>query len=257
MTQKQRLEVIRQTVQQQKKVVVSVLAEQFEVTEETIRRDLDKLEAEGLVARTYGGAVLNAESNTENLDFIRRERKHSEEKLVIANLTEELLSNNITIGCDASSTVVAALTVLKDRKTATVFTYSAQAVSALEDSELRVISSGGILERQTLSFGGPIAKKTLASYYTDVALFSCKALNLEGGIYDSNEEETELKKILISHAQKRILLADHSKFDRLAFVHLSALDSVNTIVTDRKPSDAWVRALAAKGIELVYPAEEA
>ncbi len=115
MGQKQRLEEIRQKVRQERRVVVSELSVLFGVTEETIRRDLDKLEAEGVVARTYGGAVLNGEASMERIEFNRRAAICVEEKQYIAKLCAMELPLNGTIATDASTTVLEALRAISDR----------------------------------------------------------------------------------------------------------------------------------------------
>ena len=253
MALKQRLDEIRRIVRQENKVVVSDLSKQFNVTEETIRRDLDKLEAEGLVARTYGGAVLNLDTSSENVDFTRRAQTNLEEKMVIAALAADQIPLNATISADASSTVVEALNVFGERPDMTVLTYSIKAIENLGDSGIRLISTGGIVNKKTCAFKGPITQKILDGYHTEAALFSCKALSLQGGIFDSNEEEVELKKIMIARGQKVILLADHSKFGRVAFVKLADIKEIDMLITDQKPTDEWVALLKKNGVQLVYP----
>ena len=257
MTLKQRLDEIRRIVKTEKRVVVSELSRQFDVTEETIRRDLDKLEAEGLVARTYGGAVLNQAYSSENVDFQRRAQIHTEEKRVIAALAASLIPQRATISADASSTVTEALRMLGDREAVTVLTYSVKAIENLSDSNIRLISTGGIINRSTCAFMGPVTRYVLNSYNTEYALISCKAINMAGGIYDSHEEEVELKKIMLMRSAKVILMADSSKFDRVAFTHLADLDRIHMLITDREPSKSWCEFLEQRGIELVYPQEEA
>ena len=252
MAQKQRLDMIRKAVKSERRVVVADLSRLFDVTEETIRRDLDKLEEEGLVARTYGGAVLNADSSAERIEFLRRAETHPEEKRVIASLAARVIPQTATIAADASSTVVETLQALKKRAGLTVLTYSVRAISQPEDTEIRFISSGGLVDKSTYAFTGPMAQKTIGSYRTEIVMISCKALNMDGGIYDSNEDEVELKKTMIAGGQKTILLADHSKFDRIAFVRSADIADMDMVITDKKPSDAWCRLLEKKKVRLLY-----
>ena len=98
------------------KVVVANLSNQFGVTPETIRRDLEKLEEEGLVVRTYGGAVLNQTESSEKIDFVKRSETNVEEKRAIAGIVSEMVPPNASIGCDASSTVMETLKYLSERK---------------------------------------------------------------------------------------------------------------------------------------------
>ena len=253
MALKQRLEEIRKIIRQEKKVVVSELSEQFGVTEETIRRDLDKLENEGLVARTYGGAVLNQDTTVDNVDFIRRAQTNKEEKAVIASLGAQIIPNLVTVSADASSTVAEVLQALRERPEMTVLTYSINAIDSLRDTGVRLISTGGIVSKKTCAFKGPITQKILDSYYTEMVLFSCKAINKQGGIYDSNEEEIELKKTMIRNGQKVVLFVDHSKFDRVAFVKLADFSEIDMLVTDSRPSQDWCDFLEEAGVKLICP----
>lgn len=256
MTIKERLEAIRKIVKTETRVVVSELSKQFDVTEETIRRDLYKLETEGLVTRTYGGAILNQTITYENVDYRRREQTNPEEKREIASLAASVIPWNTTVSADGSSTVAEALKMLADHEGLTILTYSIKAIDNLADSDIRLVSTGGIVNQNTCSFGGMVTKMVLESFNTEFALISCKAINLDGGIYDSHEEEVELKKRMIEHSSKTILLADSSKFDRIAFVRMMDLDRIYMLITDKQPSDKWCDLLRKKGVKLLYPEKE-
>lgn len=253
MTIQQRLEEIRRIVKLETRVVVSELSKQFEVTEETIRRDLDKLETEGLITRTYGGAVLNQNITFENVDFHRRAQTNPEEKREIAALAASVIPWNTTVCADASSTVAETLKMLGTHEGITVLTYSIKAIDNLADTNIRLISTGGIVNTNTCAFRGTVTQRILDSFNTEYALFSCKAVNMDGGVYDSNEEEVELKKSMIEHSAKAILLVDSSKFDKLAFAHLVNLDRIYMLITDRKPSQKWCDYLEKKGVKLLFP----
>lgn len=253
MAQKERLSYIRKTIREEKKVNVSELSKEYGVTEETIRRDLEKLENEGLVTRTYGGAVLNMEKVTENIDYLRREQHNAEEKAIIGELTASVIPMKATIGADSSSTVMAALKCLRNYPNVTVLTNSIPAILEFNESALNIISTGGTVNKSTYSMQGNVVRKNLADYYVDIILTSCKALELNGGIFDSNEEEAELKKILMKRGQKIYLLADHTKFNKMAFVKVLGFDSLDMVITDKEPSREWKNLFKEKGIKLLYP----
>lgn len=239
MGQKQRMEMIRKRIMRDKKVTVSVLSQEYGVTEETIRRDLDRLVAEGIAARTYGGAVLRIEDDSESVDYIRRSRTHTEEKEKIAALALGLIPDGVSIAADSSTTVYELVQRLRDREKITILTYSARIVRDHFDTGMTIIASGGTLDTNTCSMQGAIAKKTLGSYHTDLALLSCKALGTDGSIYDSHEEENELKKIIIERSARVILLVDHFKFGRTAFARMASLQDIDVIITDEEPSARW------------------
>ena len=151
MAQKDRLEQIRQIVRLEKKVVVANLSNQFGVTPETIRRDLEKLEEEGLVVRTYGGAVLNQTESSEKIDFVKRSETNVEEKRAIAGIVSEMVPPNASIGCDASSTVMETLKYLSEREDILVLTNSVKVIREMERSRFGILSTGGRVNRQSYS----------------------------------------------------------------------------------------------------------
>lgn len=256
MAQRDRLESIQQTIQLQKKVTVSQLSKDLKVTEETIRRDLEKLEADGFLTRIHGGAVLNAERVSENIHYLMRERNNHLEKQIMGQLAASIIPNRATVGTDASSTVMEAVRLLKNRPEITILTNSVQIVRELSQSALTIVSTGGIVNKSTFSMQGQVVRKILSDYYVDIALISCKALDLEGGIFDSNEEEGELKKLMAERGQKIILMADHTKFNRVAFVRILDLGRLDVLVTDQEPAPEWRAVCQEKGVKLLYPGVE-
>lgn len=106
MAAKDRIQAIKQMVANDKKVTVSNLSSIFQVTEETIRRDLEKLEDEGFLTRTYGGAVLNSAVLADNIHFYKRAKSFYEEKQIIARNTLPFIKNKTTMAADSSSTVM-------------------------------------------------------------------------------------------------------------------------------------------------------
>lgn len=252
MASRDRLMTIRQCIQQMKKVSVAELSRQCSVTEETIRRDLDKLENEGVVTRIHGGAIWNQDVQKEGIHFYKRMSKHLKEKQHIARSTAALLEGKNTIIADSSTTVMEALKLMQDNPDITIVTNSTEVFREFQQSAVNIISVGGEFNKKSLSLQGQLAKSNIAKYHVSVALISCKSLDIEKGVQDSNESEAEIKKIMLEQADEVALLADHSKFDQSAFVCLIDLKSVNYIITDRRPSEVWVQYCEENGIQLIY-----
>ncbi|MFG6364687.1 MAG: DeoR/GlpR family DNA-binding transcription regulator, partial [Schaedlerella sp.] len=191
MSSKERLMVIRQSIQNMKKVSVAELSKQCAVTEETIRRDLDKLELEGVVTRIHGGAIWNADVQKENVHFYKRLTKHLKEKQNIARKTAALLEGKNTIIADSSTTVVEALKLIPDNRDVTIVTNSTEVFREFQQSSFNIISTGGEFNKKSLSLQGQLAKTNITKYNVSIALISCKSLNIEKGVLDSNESEAE------------------------------------------------------------------
>ena len=147
MSSKERLMVIRQNIQNMKKVSVAELSKQCAVTEETIRRDLDKLEKEGVVTRIHGGAIWNSDVQKENVHFYKRLTKHLREKQNIARKTVSLLEKRSTIIADSSTTVMEALKLVPDTGEVTIVTNSTEVFREFQQTSLHIISTGGVCRR--------------------------------------------------------------------------------------------------------------
>ncbi|MGN0410851.1 MAG: DeoR/GlpR family DNA-binding transcription regulator [Candidatus Fimousia sp.] len=255
MAAKDRIALIKQKLKEEKKVTVSDLSRIYKVTEETIRRDLEKLEAEGFLTRTFGGAVLNNIGTVKNVHFYKRAAIHSDEKKKIAVAFYDILKDKVTISTDSSTTVMESVKMLKDQEL-TILSVSTEIFRELGDTDIRVISTGGTFNQKTLSLQGQVAKDTIGRYHVNIALISCKGLDLEKGITDTSESESEVKRCMIRQAEEVALLVDHSKFGKTAFARFLDFDEVDYLVTDRKPDDDWIHLCEEKNIRLVYPVGE-
>ena len=252
MAGKDRLLSIKQYIQSVKKVSVTELSGNFEVTEETIRRDLDKLEADGFITRIHGGAIWNTGIQKEGVHFYRRMTKHIKEKQEIAQKAIKLLEDKKTIIADSSTTVMEALKLLADKDDISIVTNSTEVFREFQQSMVTIVSTGGEFNKKSLSLQGQLTKNNIEKYSVELALISCKGLNMEKGVQDSNEGEAEIKKIMLEQAEKVALLVDSSKFNQTAFVSLIDLKSLDYIVTDRNPGEEWLKFCEQNNITLVY-----
>ena len=148
---------IREQVETEKKVTVANLSQFHNVTEETIRRDLEKLEAEGFLVRTFGGAVLNNAILPDNVYFRDRVTINIEEKRKIAISFYDILKEKLSIATDSSTTVMEAVKLLKGKEE-TILSVSTEIFSELWNTDIKFISTGGIFNRNTLSLQGRVAK---------------------------------------------------------------------------------------------------
>ena len=248
----ERLEIIKQTVLAEKKLYVSKLSEKFNVTEETIRRDLEKLKLQGIVTRSYGGAILNAERTSDDISFYKRSKTNIANKKYVALKVIEFIKEDSTIVADCSSTVLEVLKLIRDRSDVTIITNSVEVLSELNQSSLNIISTGGVIKQKSLSMQGPITQSVIGKYSVDLAIVSCKGMDIEKGILDANEEEAEIKRIMIKRASTVIMLIDHDKFDKTSFVKLFDYEDIDYIVTDQEPSEEWMELLHSYNIEVKY-----
>ena len=247
---------IRMQLLDEKRVHVSELSAAYSVSEETIRRDLERLETEGLVSRTYGGAVLR-EDGREDTPYDIRKRADVDSKTVIAHLVASLISDGEYIILDESSTSYYIARELKSKKNLTVITNSMEIIREIASVQgWNVLCTGGALRTSAPSFAGFQAESMVRSYHVDKAILSCGSLDLRAGFTDRHEDTALVKRAMMSAARQVILAADHGKFDRIAFARIGELDQLSTIVTDRDPGERWRDVLGKLGVELVFEQRE-
>ena len=248
----ERRNLILEKLQEEKRVVVSELSQLYSVSEETIRRDLDKLEKEGLAIKSYGGAVINEDFSID-LPFNVRKNQNVAGKQKMAELAASLVNEGDHIFLDASTTAVFVAKALKDKERLTVITNSMEILLELSDvSGWNIISTGGVMKDGYLAFLGSRTEEAIRSYYVDKAIFSCKALDKEWGIMESQESFAYAKKAMMASGKKKILVVDSTKFDQTAFSVGGNMQDVNVVVTDRKPSDKWLKYFQELGVECLY-----
>lgn len=234
------------------KVIVTDLSREFDVTEETIRRDLEKLDNEGLAKKTYGGAVINQNLNID-LPFNVRKRANVELKQKIAEKIAEMIHDGDYIMLDASSTAILVTKFILDRKNITLITNSVEVMLELADkSDWNIFSTGGLLKKGALSLVGASAERMISSFHVDLAVCSSKGIDLNVGVTDSNESDSEIKRAIFGAANRKILAVDSTKFDKISFVRVCDISDVDTIVTDSQPSERWIEYFKDKDVELVY-----
>ena len=254
MVQKDRLSDIIKLVRAEQKVAVSDLAKRYKVTTETIRRDLELLEKEGIVARTYGGAIA-VQSAPVTSDYKVRAVKNAAAKSAIGKLAASLLPENGAVGCDSSTTVYEAIPYIRSRSSLTLLTNSVRILNDFMYDKLRIISTGGILNSRTQSLEGELAVRMMENYYLDASIIGCHSLDLVNGIYEGSEAVVQYKNTLIDHSRKIILLADHTKFDHTSLIRSASFSMINTLVTDRRPSDEWMTCMEQENVKVLYPVE--
>jgi len=249
----ERRNAILEKLQADRRVVVSELSALFDVSEETIRRDLDKLETEGYVIKSYGGAVLNENANLD-LPFNIRKNRNVVGKQKIAEQISEMIHEGEHIFLDASSTAVAIAKAIKNKNDITVITNSLEiAIELLEAPGCKVISTGGVLMDTAFGFVGHMTDRAINCYYVDKAIISSKGVDIRAGFTDSDERHANNKKSMLDAAKEKILAVDHSKFNRISFAKIGDFRDLTMLVTDEKPENDWLKTLEEYKVECVFP----
>lgn len=253
MLAQERRNLILERLQEEKSVVVAELSQQFAVSEETIRRDLEKLEKDGYATKSYGGAVINENENIE-MPFNVRKKRNIAGKKKIAELVDGMVESGDHIILDASTTAVFIAKAIKHKKNLTVITNSLEIMIELSDAtDWTIISPGGSMREGYLALVGPRVAEGFRSYHVERAFISCKGVDMDGGFTDGNEDFAHAKRVMLDCAKEKVLAVDSSKFDTVAFAHIGDLTEVDIVVTDCEPSRKWLDFFARNGVRCLYP----
>lgn len=236
-------------------VTTAKVAKVLAVTEETVRRDFERLEADGHLSRKHGGAV-RVNDSLSDLPLDSRETANVAEKEAIARVARSQIAKGDTVFFDASSTVFH-LACLLGNLEVTVLTNGLKiAVELARLPAIEVILVGGVVNHRSLSCQGTLTDQMLESYHVQKVFISCRGLDTERGLSDANAEQAGLRRKIIRLSDQTIALADHSKMGLKSSYFFAKLEDIDTLITDCLPERALKQALKKSGCKLLLPAEE-
>lgn len=247
----ERHQVILDILEERGSITVNELVERFGVSEMTIRRDLDILEKKGFLRRVHGGAVLDRGRSYEP-PFISRAIENLEAKQRIGRTAADMIENGDSITLDVGTTTMEVARNIAGKQNLTVLTPCLQIASLLaENPNIRLIVTGGIVRPGELSMVGHLAERTLQDFYVDKLFLGAAGVDIDVGLTEYNLEDTLVKQVMIKNAKQVILVADSSKFGRIAFTSIAPLSVVNTLITDEAIDPDWLARLRKQNIEVI------
>lgn len=199
----------------------------------TLRRDLIKLEEKGLILRTRGGVMAVKKSPDDKIAFFLRESEKPLEKKLIAQKAAKLVKDGDTVMLDASTSAYCIIPYIAEScKDIIVITSGAKASYLLGDLGIKNICTGGQMINRSFSYIGQIAEKTIAQYNADIAFFSCRGLSPDGYLTDNSIEENDLRRSMMQHSKRKVLLCNSSKFDNTCLNNLCHISEIDEIISD-------------------------
>lgn len=228
-------------------VRVTTLAKRFEVAEETIRRDLDKLSHEGRLVRTHGGALSIRNQRYELPTAVRRNTLAAEKRRIAYQALSHIEENDV-LAFDASTTVLELVCILPDIPL-TVITHGLDAARLLADRpKIQVICTGGEYDIPSSCLLGPIAEESLRRFSIDKAFFSCKGVDLERGCSEASMAHAAVKRLFMQLPSQCFLMIDNSKFGVRSMAYSGSVYDVDNIITDDNTDPTFIDALRKAGV---------
>lgn len=233
---------ILQAVRLRGSASVLELARELGVSDETIRRDLTQMTADGLIRKVHGGAMLP--DPLVEPGFHQRLAENAAAKMAIAELAAAQVRNGDTLMLDTGSTTAFVARALRDRRDLLVVTNSVDIARTLATRNgNRVYMAGGELRADDGAALGPSATAFVGQFRARLAFLSIGAIDLEDGLMDYDLDEAEFSRVVMRRSERTIVVADHSKFGRRGLVTVCPLSAVDMLVTDTAPPPAFVERL--------------
>ena len=249
----QRYSLIRQLVREKSTISVAELAKKCDASEVTIRRDLASLERDGIITRIRGGAIL-ADFSPDYLvnRFEEQCASHYREKQAIGAAAAQLIEPGETIIIDSGSTTLELIRNLADAQGITVVTPSIRNAEELERyTAINTILTGGTLRSRTSSLVNPMFDKSLQSVMASKVFLGVTGISPEHGWTTNDFAEADVKKILVAHAQKVIVLADSSKLNLVSPAFIAKLEPSHTLVIDSNADPDGLDVLRGMNLTVV------
>jgi DeoR family fructose operon transcriptional repressor len=248
-TSETRRERLRELVQARGFAALGELAETLEVSESTIRRDLEQLEKDGLAQRTHGGAFWTGDPDTMRIFRTRRDDSWAA-KAAIGEMAAAMVEDHETVLLDGGSTTYELARHLVDRPLQVV-TNSLPVAHLLSSSEsIDLVMIGGCVRGRTAVTIGPMADSMLHSINVGKVFLSVAGIT-DRGYFNSNMMLVESEKAMLASADQAIVVTDSSKFGKVSLSRLCGLHEVHAVVTDTSVDSKWKEHLELAGVELV------
>ncbi len=247
-----RIEKIKEVMLEYKRVDISTLSSILSVSEATIRRDLEKLENEGFLKRSYGGAVLDEDMNVQPAPS-RETTPNLDEKKMVGYIASQLVENNEAIIIGSGITCLQFAKHLKNKKNLTIVTNNVHIPSELSSNkEIKVVLTGGdvIYNDESMSMVGEFAHKMLEDIHVSKAFLGTGGVDIQFGFTSSNSDIAVMWNKMCRVANEVIILGDYTKFGKKNFIKLGPLNTAGKIVTNQEVPEEFKKYFFENGIPI-------
>jgi DeoR/GlpR family transcriptional regulator of sugar metabolism len=237
---------------EQGRISINNICDLFAISEATARRDLETLTVQGRVRRVHGGATRIKQKAPPEMPFLQREAEQPDEKKRIGQAAAALVKDGETVFLGSGSTVLEVARNMRQLFDLTIITNSLPVMNTLADVQsISLIALGGLLRQSELSFIGHITEQALAEVHANKVFMGMRAIDVEEGLSNHYLPETLTDRAIIKAGSEIIVVADHTKFGRVAAARLAPIEAVHTIVTDTATPTQVCKVLEGHGIHVI------
>lgn len=246
----ERKKTIIESLDKDEKVQVRALASLLHVSDETIRRDLDRLERDSLLRKVYGGAV-KADFHARELPFDQKTAINEKEKQDICRAAASFIKDDDVIIIGNGTTPLEIVRYIKNKDSITIITPSLPVVLlAMEIFNGRIIFIGGELRKNQKYTSGPLSEGMLHYLKANKAFLAAGGISTKNGITDYDLYGSSISRKIMKRSEEVFILADHTKFGKTTFAYMCPITEASMVITDQYCSEEWQEVLANNHIEL-------
>jgi DeoR family transcriptional regulator of aga operon len=250
MLNEERRRAILDMMQHDGRVLVADLAEQFQTSQVTIRKDLEILHVRGLVHRTHGGALPTRQGALEDPTLREKAKLYRKEKLAIAIAAARLVAEGQVVILDSGTTTTEIARALRNFKNLTIITNAVNIAAELANSSLEIILTGGTVRKNSFSLVGPIAEETLRRLSADILFLGVDGFDVQYGLSTPNLQEAKVNRVMVEIAKRTVATCDSSKFGRRSLSLIVEPSALHHVITDHGIRKADMKVLKRAGIEV-------
>jgi DeoR family transcriptional regulator of aga operon len=247
----ERQEQLLRFLQEKQRITIDEVCRQFDVSRATARRDLDYLAGQDKLERIRGGAVMSRRVSPDS-PVVLRMTQLAEEKKRIGLEASRLINDGETIFLGSGTTVLEVARHLHDHKGLTIITNSFLVMNEfLKSRDVTIVTLGGVMRLNELSFIGHITEKSLSEVRADKVIMGMRSVDPLEGLTSHDLNETTTDRALLGIGREVILVADHSKCGRVSAAFVAPIQSIHTLVTDTGVSSEFAKKMRERGIQVI------
>jgi DeoR family transcriptional regulator, myo-inositol catabolism operon repressor len=251
MIKDKRINKIEEYIIEHKSASLDELMNVFEVSKNTIRRDVQELVEKGAFKKVYGGVAVIDDKRAKLESFHDRQVRNQTEKEMIGKAAANYVKDGDIIFIDSGTTTIEMIESINTKQVTVITNNLDFIVRALPFENLNVITAGGILERKTNSFGSLKYMDIINAYNINKAFMASTGVSSSNGVTNASPLESELKASIVERSSEVFLLVDHDKFDKYGLMTYCKLDNIDYLVTDMMPSEDYQNYTKKNGIQIV------
>jgi DeoR family transcriptional regulator, aga operon transcriptional repressor len=238
-------------IQEHGRVLVGELSSTLNISQITIRKDLDHLQSKGLIQRSHGGALRLQSGALFDPTLQEKQKQHTPEKQQIAAAAVKMVQEGQCVMLDSGTTTTAIAGALKQFSRLTVITNAVNIATDLAGTDFEVILVGGTLRKNSFSLVGPLAEDVLEEMHADILFLGVDGFDLEIGLTTPNFLESRVNRAMVKASGRVVAVCDSSKFNRRSLSRIAPLSAIHSVITDKSLPETVAVELRKQNVEVI------